>query len=109
MDALRRASAPLFYFLGSIAIVAVVLVHRGIYGGLLTTLLNIIDLPLAFFAMLLGGSTLAVSVSRDGKPSVLVSAVIFLPLVVFFSFFAYLNFAMPFAELWREFLADPVQ
>ncbi len=99
MDVLRRASAPLFYFLGLIAIVAVVLVHRGIYGGLFTTFLNVIDLPLAFFAMLLGGSTLAVSVSKDGKPSTLVSLIIFLPLLILFGFFAYLNFAMPFAEL----------
>ncbi len=98
MHSLRRASALLFYGLGLIAIIAIVLVERGMWDAQLSVFLNIIDLPLLLFAMLYGGSALATSLSKDEHPSPIMIAVIFVPLAIAFFAFAYFNFALPFPE-----------
>ena len=97
MDSLRRASGALFYLLGLLTILGIVLVQRGVTVPFLATFLNIVDLPLLLTGMLFGGSTLITSVGREKMSTGLIVAV-FLPLLLAFSFFAYLNFSMPFPE-----------
>ena len=97
MDSLRHASGALFYFLGTLTIVAIVLVEKGIQTALLGTFLAIVDLPLLFTGMLFGGSTLVASVGQ-GKTSKGLAIAVFSLLFLAFLFFAYLNFGMPFAE-----------
>ena len=99
MDALRRASAPLFYGLGLAVIIAIVLVQRGIAVDSLDLFLAVADLPLLLFGMTLGGSTLVTSLSRD-KASPVLATVVFLPLIAAFAFFVYLNFALPFPQMF---------
>ncbi len=98
MVSLRKASAAVFYLLGALTIVAIVLVNRGIAVGSLSLFLNVVDLPLLFMGILFGGSTLVSSLSRD-KISLSLTLVVFLPLLIAFGFFAWINFAMPFAEV----------
>lgn len=95
MEAVRRVSAFLFYVLGAVAIVSIVMVMRNIQTQTMTTVLNIIDLPLIFVAMLFGGTSFILSVSRE-RVSVLLAIIVFLILGAAFGFFAYLNFAYPF-------------
>ncbi len=97
MDALRRASAVLFYALGAFILVAIVLVQRGLFASSLTLLLNILDLPLILVALIFGGSTLLSSLKRDSSPSPVALTIVFLPLLLAFAFFLYLNFGMMFA------------
>ncbi len=98
MDALRRASAPIFYFLGTLTILSIVLVQRDMFVRPLSLFLNVVDLPLLLAAMLYGGSTLVSSLGR-GKTSMPLALTVFIPLILAFGFFAWLNFAMPFAEV----------
>lgn len=95
METIRRTSALLFYILGSVAIFGIVLLARNVFVPTMTTMLNILDLPLLFTAMLFGGSSFILSVSRE-KVSVPLAAAVFLILGSAFAFFAYLNFAYPF-------------
>ncbi|MSR67638.1 hypothetical protein EXS65_02325 [Candidatus Peribacteria bacterium] len=98
MVSLRKASAAIFYLLGALTIVAIVLVNRGMFVSPLGVFLNIVDLPLLFAGMLFGGSTLVSSLSRE-KTSVPLALVVFTPLLIAFVFFAWINFAMPFAAV----------
>jgi hypothetical protein len=98
MEALQRASAFVFYVLGVLTILLIVLVQRGIVGGFFVTLLSLLDLPLLFSGMLFGGSSLYRSFTRE-KSSPFLAIVIFLPLAALFCVFAYFNFALPFAEV----------
>lgn len=95
MDALQRASSAIFYTLGTLTIVGIVLYQREILVRPLSVFLSIIDLPLLFSGMLFGGSTLVSSVGHDRTSSALV-AVVFVPLAILFLIFASLNFALPF-------------
>ncbi len=97
MDALRRASAFLFYLLGTLTIVAIVFVQKNILAPELSIFLNVIDLPLLLLGILFGGTTLITSLCR-GKVSPVLAVVVFLPLLAAFAFFAYLNFGLPFPE-----------
>ncbi len=97
MDSLRRASGALFYLLGTLAVTSIILVQRGILVDLSSTLLAVIDLPLLLTGMLFGGSTLVTSIGRGQHTRGLV-IVVFVPLLLVFTCFAYLNFAMPFPE-----------
>jgi hypothetical protein len=98
MNTLRKVSAFCFYILGSVLIVLIVLVQRGVGPSILNLSLHLFDLPLLFTGMLFGGSSLYLSLVKD-KSSVPLLIVIFLPLAVLFAFFAYLNFALPFSQL----------
>lgn len=95
MEALQRASAVLFYTLGLLTIAAIVLVQRGVAAATLSLFLNIVDLPLLLSGMLLGGSTLVSSFSRERTSPAFV-AVVFVPLAILFLIFASFNFALPF-------------
>ena len=97
MDALRRASAVLFYVLGTLTILAIVFVSREMFTGPSSLFLNVVDLPLLFSGMLFGGTALVSSLGR-GKPSAGLILTVFVPLALAFGFFAWVNFAMPFAE-----------
>jgi hypothetical protein len=97
MDALRRASAFLFYVLGILTVTLILLSQKGIVGSRLTELLNVLDLPLLFCGMLFGGSSLYESFAK-GRRSIPFMIVIFLPLAALFAFFLYCNFALPFPE-----------
>lgn len=97
MDTLRRASAFLFYLLGTLTIVGIILVHRDIAAEQTSVFLNVVDLPLLLVSMLFGGSTLVTSLGR-GKQSAVLALAVFIPLLLAFGFFAWINFAMPFAE-----------
>jgi len=95
MEALQRASSMIFYTLGALTIVGIVLYQREILVRPLSIFLNIIDLPLLFSGMLFGGSTLVSSLSRDHVSPVL-TAVVFVPLGILFLLFAFFNFGLPF-------------
>lgn len=95
MDALQRTSSAIFYTLGALTIVGIVLYQREILVRPLSMFLSIIDLPLLFSGMLFGGSTLVSSVGRERMSSALV-AIVFVPLAVLFLLFASFNFALPF-------------
>ncbi len=94
MDALRRASAFLFYLLGVLLIVTVLLVRRDMMPASLYPAVNSLDLPLLLVGMLFGGSSLYVSLTK-GRTSIVLLIVIFLPLAALFGFFCYLNFVPP--------------
>lgn len=95
MHSLHRISATLFYILGTTVILGIVLTMRGVMVETLTTLLNVLDLPLLFVGMLYGGSSLVLSMTKDRVPLNL-SILVFGFLAVLFAVFAYLNFAFPF-------------
>ena len=98
MHSLRKASAVLFYILGSLTILAIVLVNLGMFVSPLSVFLNIVDLPLLLMGILFGGSALLTSLGRE-KVSVSLAFAVFIPLLLAFGFFAWMNFAMPFAEV----------
>ncbi len=98
MNALRRASAFVFYLLGTLTILSIALVQREIFVAPLSQFLTVVDLPLLLSAMLLGGSTLVSSLSRE-KTSIALSLFVFIPLLAVFGFFAWVNFSMPFVEV----------
>lgn len=95
MEALQRASSVLFYALGVVTIVAIVLVQRGITVSAASIFLSIVDLPLLLTGMLFGGSTLVSSLSQERTSPTLMLAV-FIPLAIIFLAFVYFNFALPF-------------
>lgn len=98
MDALRRASAPIFYLLGTLTILSIVLTQREMFVSPLSQFLTVVDLPLLLSAMLLGGSTLVSSLSRE-KVSIALTLIVFIPLLTAFGFFAWVDFVMPFVEV----------
>jgi hypothetical protein len=95
MDAIRKASGFLFYVVGSLLIVVIMLAKRGILTDAAAPYVHSLDLPVLLVAMLYGGSSLYVSLSR-GKKSLLLLLIIFVPLGVLFSLFCWFNFVMPF-------------
>ncbi len=97
MEAVRRASGFLFYAFGILLLTVFMLVKRGFMTDA-APYLHIFDLPIIFVAMLYGGSSLYVSLSR-GKKSLPLLMTIFVPLGVLFTIFCWFNFALPFAEL----------
>lgn len=97
IESLRRASAFVFYTLGTATIVLIVLAVQGIAPNV-TQFLNVLDLPLLFSGMLLAGTSLGESLMR-GKLSPALLAAIFLPIVLLFGFFVYLNFVLPPPEV----------
>lgn len=97
MNALRRASAALFFLLGTLTIAAIACVNLGIQTEKLSLFLNVVDLPLLLSGMLFGGSSLVTSLSR-GKTSTAIALGVFIPLLLLFGFFAWMNFALPFAD-----------
>lgn len=98
MDSVRRASAYLFYLLGVIFIPLVVLYERGSLPETIAPVMNSLDLPILFIAVLFGGSSLYVSLTKGQKSLPLLLAV-FVPMGVIFAVFCWLNFSMPFAEV----------
>lgn len=94
MDAVRKASGFLFYTVGILLIIVIVLVKRGFLVDA-APYLHVFDLPIIFIAMLYGGSSLYVSLSR-GKKSLPLLLVIFVPLGVLFAVFCWFNFSLPF-------------
>lgn len=98
MDGVRRASGFLFYLLGIVMIPLIVAYGRGLLPESATPVIHSLDLPLLFIAMLFGGSSLYVSLTK-GKSSLSLLIVVFAPLVVVFGVFCWFNFAMPFAEV----------
>jgi|GEM_PF-3406363 len=97
MESVRKASGFLFYTVGFFLIVILVLVKRGLFVGA-APYLHVFDLPIIFIAILYGGSSLYVSLSR-GKKSLLLLLSIFAPLGVLFSVFCWFNFSLPFPTL----------
>lgn len=96
VDSIRTASSFLFYVFGALFILTIVLVKRGLFVGL-APYLHIFDLPMILIAMLYGGSSLYVSLSR-GTRSLPLLLTIFVPLGTLFVLFCWFNFAMPFPE-----------
>jgi hypothetical protein len=95
MHSLHRISAVLFYAFGITVILGIILIARGVMAETITTLLNVLDLPLLFVGMLYAGSSLVLSMTKD-KVSVGLSITVFGFLAVLFAIFVYLNFAFPF-------------
>ncbi len=85
MDALRQASAILFYTLGSIMLV--LLLFRQ------TALIAILDLPMIFFSLVYGG--LALLTGGGKKPSTITTSIFGIFLLVLFALFLWLNFSFP--------------
>ena len=98
MDAVRRASAYLFYLFGAIFIPLVVLYVRGMLPETMTPVMHSLDLPLLFIAVLFGGSSLYVSLTK-GQKSLPLFIAVFVPMGVVFAVFCWLNFAMVAAEM----------
>lgn len=96
MHQVRSASAVLFYSLGSVVLV-LFLLHRHTTGTGYGTLLNILDLPLIFFAFLYGGTSLMTSTGSGRASSVVIGVVSFI-LLALFLLFAWFNFGLPFSE-----------
>ncbi len=96
MEALRKASAFLFYPLGILAIALIIMARRGDVPESMSPLLHVLDLPLLFVAMVYGGSSLYVSLSK-GKKSLPLLMGIAVPLGVLFLLLVWFNFAAPFA------------
>jgi hypothetical protein len=97
MESVRRASAFLFYLLGSAMIVLIVLAQRGMGSTRPLQILHILDLPILFLGAVLGGSSLYTGLTK-GKSSIPLLIAIAFPLVVGFLFFLYCNFVLPFPE-----------
>jgi len=97
MDSIRTASGFLFYTVGALLLCAIVLVKRGMLPAV-APYLHILDLPIVFIAMLYGGSSLYMSLSR-GKQSLPLLLTIFVPLLLLFALFGWFNFGMPFPTL----------
>ena len=97
MESIRKASAFLFYLLGGAFILLVILAKRGGLPDGAHAMVHALDLPLLFIAILFGGSSLYVSLTKGGKSLPLLLAVA-VPLGVLFAVFAWVNFSMPFAE-----------
>jgi hypothetical protein len=93
MDSIRTASGFLFYALGVLLIAMIVLVKRGLLLGV-APYMHVLDLPILLIAIVYGGSSLYVSLSR-GKKSPLLLLTIFVPLSIVFALFCWFNFAMP--------------
>ncbi|MEQ1849897.1 MAG: hypothetical protein ABL890_04905 [Candidatus Peribacteraceae bacterium] len=85
MDALRRASAILFFTLGSIMLT--LLIFRQ------AALIAILDLPMIFFSLVYGG--LALLTGGGKKPSTIAISIVGLFLLVLFVLFLWLNFSFP--------------
>lgn len=97
MDALRRASAVLFYVLGLLVLILILALKQGMVGVWATTLLNVLDLPLLFFGMLYGGLSLTSSMTK-GRLTPL-HIIVGIVLGVLFLTFLWFNFSFPFAEI----------
>lgn len=97
MDAVRRASAVLFYLFGGVLIVLIMLMRTTEMGPGAGALFSSIDLPLFFIAMVYGGSSLYVSLAR-GRTSMPLLLGIFVPLGILFLMLCWFNFGMPFPE-----------
>lgn len=95
---LHRISSILFYSLGTLVLVGLLLVRRGVMLDGLYPILNSLDLPLIGAAMVYGGTSLYRSLTRSGKTSMPLAMVISIPLLLLFTFFVYANFFLPFAE-----------
>jgi hypothetical protein len=95
MDAIRRASAVLFYLFGAVIIVTVLLMRRGMMPAPLIPFAHTLDLPLLFVGMVYGGSSLYASLTK-GRGSLMLLIAVFLPLIVLFGVFCWLNFAFSF-------------
>lgn len=76
-------------------IVLIVVARRGMLPDAAMPVLHSLDLPLLFIAMLFGGSSLYVSLTKEA-PSRAVFVVIFFPLAVIFGVFCWLNFGFPY-------------
>jgi hypothetical protein len=97
MDALRRASAFLFYAFGLIVLVLLLLLRSDVGGGWAQPLLNVLDLPLLLFACVYGGLSLVTSMTKN-KPSTILTAGVGVILGILFLVFLWFNFGFQFAE-----------
>lgn len=97
MEAIRRSSAVLFYLLGLIVLMFIVMLNKGWMSEGMRPYLNTLDLPLLFVAILYGGSSLYLSLSK-GEKSMPLALAVFVPLGLLFVFFCWLNFGMGFPE-----------
>jgi len=88
---LHRISAVLFYLLGTSFFVGYLL-YANLIGGLWPAWwMQVADLPLILSAMLYGGLSLFLSISKTEKSSI-AAVVIGVPLVALFTFLLLLNF-----------------
>jgi hypothetical protein len=98
MHALRRASTALFYLLGSLTIMAIVLVQRDVFVMYASRFLAVVDLPLLLVGMLYGGSALCES-AASGRSRTILATIVFTVITLLFVLFCYLNFALPFSDI----------
>ena len=96
IEAFQRASAWIFYVLGTCTILAIILVQRDILVSPLSLFLRIVDLPLIFIGLVFGGSAFVSSLSK-GQPSTILITIVSVFLLLIFVALAYFNFALPFA------------
>ena len=94
---LQRAASILFYLLGVLVLVGVVLTSRGLWVEQLSPVLHSADLPLLCIGMIFGGTTFYNSLTHNNeKPSKMLAVVIAVILFALLGFFAWLNFALTF-------------
>ncbi len=95
---LQTVSKWMFFTLGTLMLAGLVLIKWGIAAETIGMILNSLDLPLLGSGMLYAGSSLYVSLTKDGKISWLLAIIITVPLVLLFLVFMYANFALPFSR-----------
>jgi hypothetical protein len=93
---LHRASAVIFYVLGSTFFLAAVLMRNDIWPTMSYWWLRIADLPFLFAGMVYGGMSVERSLrDAQGKRSMTVLMTITVPLIAIFAFTLFLTFASP--------------
>jgi len=90
IQAVRSASAFLFYLLGSVVLV-LVLVAESVPQSSVTMLLHILDLPLLLIALVYGGTSLIGSTGK-GRVSSIFAMLTSVILLALFLVFAWFNF-----------------
>jgi len=89
---LYKISATLFYILGTSFFIAYILYANLILGLWPSWWMQVADLPLILSAILYGGLSLYLSISKTEKPSTVAAVIIGVPLTALFIFLLLLNF-----------------
>lgn len=95
---LQRTASWTFFAFGTLTLIGLVVLRRGILVDPLTIILHSMDLPLIGSGMAYAGSSLYVSLMERGRGSLTLALVITVPLVLLFALFVFANFGLGFAE-----------
>lgn len=94
-SSVHKTAAFLFYTLGLIILIGVVLIRQEIMQYTFRPIINSLDLPFMLSAITYGGMSVYKSVTPDGKRSPILAGIIIVVLAAFFGGAVYLNFGFP--------------